>query len=108
VAFIMPTDPPTPQKDPQLNLSRTQNTKILEAVNASRATDDKQKQLEQYRIIQQEMATDKGFIWLVQLKGAVVTKNDINGMKGWTLPSGEPSLGSPPPFLFTAYMWRSA
>lgn len=90
-----------------LNITRNENPRLTQAMEAARATDDKAKQIEQYKIVQEEIAKDMNMVFLVQLKGAIIAKNNINGLKGWTLPNGATALSSPPPYFFVGYMWRS-
>lgn len=90
-----------------LNLTGNKNPTLTQAMEAARETDDKAKQIEQYKIVQEEIAKDMNMVFLVQLKGAVIAKNDINGLKGWTLPNGGTALASPPPYFFVGYTWRA-
>ncbi|MCC5950593.1 MAG: ABC transporter substrate-binding protein [Acidimicrobiia bacterium] len=89
-----------------LNFTRNENPTIVEAMNAARATDDEDVWKEQWGIVQEEMAKDLNFIFLVHNVSAVVFDNSVHGLAEPTLPDGEAGARSVTPFLTEA--WRGA
>jgi len=105
---------PTPDRDsvffmnePEgsfLNITGIDNPRITEAMQAARATDDRAVQIEQYKILQREMAIDLNFIWLVHNLAAVVFQPNVFGVADWTLPDGTAGGRAVTPFLAEAWL----
>jgi peptide/nickel transport system substrate-binding protein len=111
VFFASPTKP-----IPNLNLNITripddQNAPIVEAMNTARATDDDEVKKEQYAIVQQEMAKNLNFGFLVQQTSAVVFKGNVHGVLEWPLPNetgGDAGQGIPTTATMLFNVWKSA
>ena len=89
-----------------LNFTANPNPAIVEALDAARASDDPEVWKEQFAKVQQEMATDLNFVFLVHNLGAVVFKTDVFGLADWTLPSGEAGARSLRAPLMEAWLSR--
>ncbi|MBI2704657.1 MAG: hypothetical protein HYX32_05120 [Actinobacteria bacterium] len=70
------------------NFARFRNTAIDEAIEKSRATGDIGKQADQYQKIQELLAKEAPYVFLVQLQGSIVAGRNVQGMTTWTLPDG--------------------
>jgi peptide/nickel transport system substrate-binding protein len=111
VFFASPTKP-----IPELNLNITripndQNKPIVDAMNAARATDDEEVKKEQYAIVQQEMAKNLNFGFLVMQTSAVVFSADVHGALEWPMPNetgGDGEPGFPTTVTMTFNLWKSS
>jgi peptide/nickel transport system substrate-binding protein len=111
VFFASPTKP-----IPELNLNITripneQNAPIVEAMDTARATDDDEVKKEQYAIVQEEMAKNLNFLFLVEQTTAVVFAPNVHGVLEWTLPDesgGDGAVGIPRTATMTFNVWKSA
>lgn len=86
------------------------NDKIVAAMDKARTTDNFEEQKAQYAIVQQEMAKNLNFLFLVRQTTAVVYDKNVHGAKLWTLPDdkGAPGAnGSPTPQTMTFNLWLS-
>jgi ABC-type transport system substrate-binding protein len=87
------------------------NDKIVAAMNKARETDDFQKQKEQYAIVQEEMAKNLNYLFLVRQTSAVVYEKNLHGALVYTLPneSGAPgAIGNPTTTTMTFNLWLSS
>jgi peptide/nickel transport system substrate-binding protein len=116
--FIAAT--PKPNGSTSLNFTRNgldkdgkpngANDAIVNAMNKARETDDFSKQKEQYAIVQEEMAKNLNFLFLVRQTSAVVYEKNLHGALVYTLPneSGAPGkVGNPTTNTFTFNLWLS-
>jgi ABC-type transport system substrate-binding protein len=111
VFFASPTKP-----IPALNLNITripneQNQPIVDAMDKARSTDDEAVKKEQYAIVQQEMAKNLNFGFLVQQTSAVVFNANVHGVLEWPLPDetgGDGAQGIPTTATMTFNVWKSA
>lgn len=110
VFFASPTKPPG---ELALNFTRIpddQNAPIREAMDTARATNDEAVKKEQYAIVQQEMAKNLNFGFLVQQTSAVVFRGNVNGVLEWPLPNesgGDGDLGIPTTVTMTFNVWKA-
>ena len=66
---------------------------------------------EQYAIVQQEMAKNLNFGFLVQQTSAVVFKENVHGVLEWTVPNaegGDGVTGIPTTATMTFNVWKSS
>jgi len=87
-----------------LNITGIDNPNIVAAMETARATDDKAAQIEQYKVVQQEMAKDLNFIWLVHNLSAIIFQNNVFGVADTTLPDGAAGGRTITPFLTEAWI----
>jgi len=101
---------PTPLPGLSLNFTRNDNPRITAAMDAARATDDPAQQMEQYAIVQREMATDADPIFLVHNVGGIAYANTVHGVSATTLVDGggeaRAGNGIVTPFLTSAWVDR--
>jgi peptide/nickel transport system substrate-binding protein len=82
-----------------LNFSGMVDEEKDAAMDAARATDDRDEQIAQYRIVQERMAETLAFGFLVHNVDALVYQNDVFGLIEQTLPDGAPSPATTTPRL---------
>lgn len=87
-----------------LNITGNANPRIVEAIHASRASDDPAKRKEAWTIIQQEQAKDLNFIWLVHNLAAIVFSNSVYGLADATTPDGTRMLRTMNPMLTETFL----
>ena len=96
-----------------LNFTRIpdeQNKPIVDAMDKARSTDDEAVRKEQYAIVQQEMAKNLNFGFLVQQTSAVVFNENINGVLEWSMPNetgGDGEQGIPTTSTMTFNVWKA-
>jgi peptide/nickel transport system substrate-binding protein len=73
-----------------LAITRNDNPAINAAIEATRGTDDPDEQIAQYAIIQEEMAEDLAFVFLVHNESGTASSNAVRAVHEWTLPDGTP------------------
>jgi ABC-type transport system substrate-binding protein len=87
--YVFFASPAKPIGQLSLNFTRIsdeQNKPIVDAMAKARATDDEAVRKEQYAIVQQEMAKNLNFGFLVQQTSAVVFNANVHGVLEWPLP----------------------
>lgn len=85
--YVFMADYP-PGENP-LNFTNNDNQRIVEALDRARETDDEEAMAEQFAVVQEEMAEDLNFIFLVHNLASIVYDNNVFGLADWTLPDGE-------------------
>jgi peptide/nickel transport system substrate-binding protein len=109
-AFI--AGPAKPVGQLSLNFARvseTDNAALIAAMDKARSTADPAEQKAQYAIVQQEMAKNLGFVFLVRQTTAVIYDASVRGAKLYDLPGpdGEPvahALARTAPFTFNLWV----
>lgn len=90
-----------------LNFTRNDNQAITDAMDEARTTDDPTEQLDAYRKVQEEMASDLDRIFLVHNVGGVAYTNKVHGFLQSTFPDTEeeatPGYGIGAPFTYTVW-----
>jgi ABC-type transport system substrate-binding protein len=84
------------------------NQKIVDAMDAARATADPAEQKKQYAIVQAEMAKNLNFLFLVGETNAVVFDKNTHGVLDYTLPNesgGDGEKGMPTVQTFMFNVW---
>jgi peptide/nickel transport system substrate-binding protein len=92
-----------PEGNP-LNFTRNKNPRIVEALDAARATTDRSARAEAYAEVQRQMATDGNFVFTVHNLSAVVYANNVYGIADWSLPSGDAGGRTIAPRLMEAWV----
>jgi ABC-type transport system substrate-binding protein len=107
-AYPFIATPSAPYPAISLNFTRNDNPTIVEAMDAARATDDIDAQVEAYRTVQEELATDLDRIFLVHNVGGIAYTNSTHGFLSTTFPDSEtqaiPGYGLSAPFTYS--IWR--
>lgn len=107
-AYPFIATPSAPYPGISLNFTRNDNPRIVEAMDAARATDDIDAQIEAYRTVQEEMATDLDRIFLVHNVGGIAYTNSTHGFLGTTFPDSDvqaiPGYGLSAPFTYSIWI----
>ncbi len=88
-----------------LNFTRNLDPVLTQALDDARKTIDRTEQIAQYKIVQQQMAKDLNFIFLVHNLEAIAYSNSTHGLVGQSLPDGSIKQTSVVPLLSGA--WKS-
>jgi peptide/nickel transport system substrate-binding protein len=88
-----------------LNFTRNNDPVLTQALDDARKTSDRTEQIAQYKIVQEQMAKDQNFIFLVHNLEAIAYTNNTHGLVDQTLPDGSAKQISVVPLLYTA--WKS-
>ena len=88
-----------------LNFTRNDDPILSKALDDARKTDNRAEQIAQYKIVQDQMAKDLNFIFLVHNLESVAYSNSTHGLTDQTLPDGKPMQISVVPTLYGA--WKS-
>ena len=88
-----------------LNVARLQNEAIDTAMETARATDDFDEQFEAYAVMQEELAKDIPYVWLVHNQAGVVAKNNIRDVTSWEFPDGSAGMGLTNAAVMTYQIW---
>lgn len=91
----IPADPTSTETS--LNFPRYANADIDEALEMARTTDDRDEQMEWYTKLQEALAADTPYLWMVHTKSALITRPDVRSLTTWELPdgsTGKPQLGT--------------
>ena len=75
-----------------LNFARNKDAEIGVALQTGAATTDVNVQREQMGIVQQRLAADAPYIWLVHLRISRVANDRVVNLTRWFLPDGSPGL----------------
>jgi peptide/nickel transport system substrate-binding protein len=74
------------------NLARFRDPIVDEALDKARATNDISKQADQYQKVQEELAREAPYVFLVHLQGSLIAGKNVQGLTHWTLPDGSPGI----------------
>jgi peptide/nickel transport system substrate-binding protein len=74
------------------NLARFRDPVVDEALDLARATNDISKQSDQYQKVQEELAREAPYVFLVHLQGSLIAGRNVQGLTKWTLPDGTPGI----------------
>lgn len=88
-----------------LNFTRNDDPVLSQALDDARKTSDRAEQIAQYKIVQDQMAKDLNFIFLVHNLEAIAYSNSTHGLVDQTLPDGAPKQISVVPLLYS--VWKS-
>ena len=82
------TMPGAPIGEIALGITRMKNTTIDHALDAARATDDPAEQIAEWKTVQEQLATENTFVFLVHNEVGEVVANRVHGVTDWTFPDG--------------------
>ena len=88
-----------------LNFSRYNDPVLTQALDDARKTDNLEEQIEQYKIVQQQLATNLMFVFWAHLLQSIAYSNSVHGLTGYKLPDGQTALTQIVPLTFAA--WKS-
>jgi peptide/nickel transport system substrate-binding protein len=89
-----------------LAFTRMDNDTLDAALDAARETGDEDEQMEQYRIVQEELAKDLAFVFLVHSEAANFAQNNVRDVVSWTFPDSDvKGLGQEGSVIMTYQIW---
>jgi peptide/nickel transport system substrate-binding protein len=88
-----------------LNFTRNNDPVLQQALEDARKTDDRTQQIAQYKIVQDQMAKDLNFVFLVHDLDVIGYSNQTHGLVDQTLPDGSPQQITVVPLLDQT--WKS-
>ncbi len=88
-----------------LNFTRMVDPQIQAALDAIQRTSSQEERIAQWKVIQQRMAENLNFVFVVRNRSAVVFANNVYGMSGATIPGGIPVKATTSPFL--GWAWKA-
>jgi peptide/nickel transport system substrate-binding protein len=74
------------------NIARFRDPVVDEALDAARATNDISKQSDEYQKVQEELAREQPYVFIVHLQGSLIAGKDVQGLTKWTLPDGSAGI----------------
>jgi peptide/nickel transport system substrate-binding protein len=88
-----------------LNFTRNNDPVLQQALEDARKTDDRTQQIAQYKIVQDQMAKDLNFVFLVHDLDVIGYSNQTHGLVDQTFPDGSPQQITVVPLLDQT--WKS-
>ena len=88
-----------------LNFSRLDDPVLSQAMTDARKTSDLQQQIQDYKIVQQQMGKNLMFVFWAHLLQSIAYGNNVHGLTGYKLPNGDTGLTTIVPLTFAT--WKS-
>jgi ABC-type transport system substrate-binding protein len=88
-----------------LGITRMQNDAIDEALDESRTSDDLGAQIEQWKIVQEQLAAENTFIFLVHNEVGEIAASRVHDVTTWTFPDGTPGRPQEQTILSPYQLW---
>lgn len=96
--------PMTPRA-PTANLARFDDSIVDEAIDKSRAAGDISKQADQFQKIQEQLAREAPYVFLVHLQGSIIAGKSVQGLTDWTLPDGSTGISQLRTTVALSHAW---
>ncbi len=96
---------PAEQPAVNTNITRYVNPVVTKAFADARATDDVSRQVDDYRIVQEQLSVDDPYLFLVQVRSVVVVSSKVRDITSWAAGSGGPSLAEEGATISLAQVW---
>jgi peptide/nickel transport system substrate-binding protein len=87
------------------NYTRYVNPIVTEAYADARSTGDATRQVDDYRIVQEQLSIDNPWLFLVQVRSAVVASKELRDLTEWTAGSGSAGLSEETATISLAQVW---
>lgn len=99
----------SPSEQPAVtnNITRYVNPFVTMAFADARSTRDVTRQVDDYRIIQEQMFVDMPMVFIVQQRRVILVSTSVNDAQRWTTGSGATGLGQDASTLSLAQIWKS-
>jgi peptide/nickel transport system substrate-binding protein len=98
---------PAEQPAINTNITRYVNPVVTKAFADARQTDDVTRQVDDYRIVQEQLSVDDPYLFLVQVRSVAVVSTKVKDMTSWAAGSGVSSLTEEATTLALAQVWLS-
>ena len=89
------------------NITRYVNPFVTMAFADARSTRDVTRQVDDYRIIQEQMFVDMPMVFIVQQRRVILVSTSVNDAQRWTTGSGATGLGQDASTVSLAQIWKS-
>jgi peptide/nickel transport system substrate-binding protein len=96
---------PAEQPAINTNITRYVNPVVTKAFADARQTVDVTRQVDDYRIVQEQLSVDDPYLFLVQVRSVVVVSSKVKDMTSWAAGSGDSSLVDEATTLSLAQVW---
>ena len=90
------------------NITRYVNPVVTKAFADARTTDDVTRQVDDYRIVQEQLSVDDPYLFLVQVRSVAVASRKVKDMTSWAAGSGLTALVDEATTLSLAQVWLTA
>lgn len=87
------------------NITRYVDPTVIRALNDARTTTDVSRQLADYGIMQEQVALDVPYLFLVQMRQVVATSSKVRDLTSWQTGSGSSGLGQDAATVSLAQVW---
>jgi ABC-type transport system substrate-binding protein len=102
-------DNTAPIGESALAFTRMDDPTLNDALDAARATDDLDEQIAQYKIVQEQLAKDLAFVFVVHSEAADFAQNNVRDVVTWTFPDSEvKGLGQEGAVVMTYQIWLAS
>ncbi len=99
---------PAEQPAINTNITRYVNPVVTKAFADARETADVTRQVDDYRIVQEQLSVDDPYLFLVQVRSVAVVSPKVKDMASWAAGSGPSSLAQEATTLSLAQVWLAA
>lgn len=96
---------PAEQPAINTNITRYVNPVVTKALADARLTDDVTRQVDDYRIVQEQLSVDIPYLFLLQVRSVAVVSPKVKDMTSWAAGSGVTSLAGAATTLSLAQVW---
>jgi peptide/nickel transport system substrate-binding protein len=98
---------PSEQSAVTANITRYVNPIVTKAFADARVTRDVTRQVDDYRIIQEQLFVDVPMVFIVQQRRVIVVGSSVHDAMRWTTGSGATGLGQDAATVSLAQIWKS-
>ncbi len=96
-----------PAEQPALNTNVTRyvNPAVTKAFADARATDDVTRQVDDYRIVQEQLSVDNPYLFLIQVRSVALASKALRDVTSWSAGSGAAALAEDGATVNLAQIW---
>lgn len=99
---------PAEQQAITANITRYINPVVTKAFADARSTSDTTKQIDDYRIVQEQVSVDVPYLFLIQLREVIIGSPKLRDVTQWSTGSGSEALGQEAATVSLAQIWIAA
>lgn len=103
--FTLHSSNAAPIDEIALGITRMRNATIDEALDSARTTDDPGEQIAEWKIVQEQLAIENTFIFLVHNEVGVAAATRVHAVTDWVFPDGTPGRPQEQTILSTYQLW---
>lgn len=98
---------PAEQSVVSSNYTRYVNPIVTKAYADARSTGDATRQIDDYRIVQEQLSVDNPWLFLIQVRSAVLASSSLHDVTDWSAGSGPAGLAEESATISLAQVWLS-